>query len=220
MAVSVFERNYLEDVLREDVRQKQQIFQASRPVIEYVFGDSLKWDAIPFPKVAGTILGHGSNATSWRAKEFVENAAILEGRSAPHGLEDIPIEAAIYVREHKTVAPRAISVSICFNSFPTFHIHPLTGPLPSGGVWMRSFGNWHVEQEAQQCNAVLAEKMFPSNNGKMEVSTVSNAVIPGMDGYAHKSMKVYEWETEQKYTLQVLHNNTIVIIQRDRLTID
>ena len=68
---------------------------------------------------------------------------------------------------------------------------------------------------------MLVGEMFPSADGKMEVSTVANSVKGNWFlNIEHKSMKVYTWETAEKYTVQVLDSNTIVVIKRDKPTID
>ena len=213
MLVSVFERKYLQDVFRRDIQQKEEMLEAARPVICYAFGTSLKWDAIPFPKVPGTTSGYGVNVLR-------ENVASLEGRSAPQGTTASG-KPALLVREEKVTGRRTMLVIINFNSFPIFEMHPLTTPqAQEGGWWLRSQGNWHVEHDVQRCNAMLAGEMFPSADGKLEVSTVANRVITGMGGFAHETIKVYTWGTEEKYTVEVLSNNTIVVIKRDKPTID
>ena len=221
MLVSVFDREYLEGVLRRDIQQKEHILEAARPVIFYAFGTSLKWDAIPFPKVDGTTSGYGVN-------HFKENVAKLDGREAPHGTQaqmQMRGKSAIFVREQTATGRRTMFVKIGFNSFPTFEMHTLTAPQANSKIgwlqWLPSRGNWHVEHDAQRCNAMLVGEMFPSADGKMEVSTVANSVKGNWFlNIEHKSMKVYTWETAEKYTVQVLDSNTIVVIKRDKPTID
>ncbi len=214
MTVSAFDRGYLEDVFRREIEQKQKILEAARPVIVYAFGDSLKWDSIPFPKVKGTTSVSGLNILK-------EKVALLEGRSAPQGTEEMPARIALSVREHKQT-PKAIAVTICFNSFPTFEMPPLTAArLQKEGLWVLSQGNWHVEHDAQKCNAMLAGEMFPSADGKIKTSTISNPVREDIgEVFAHKSYKVYSWETKEGYILDVLGNNTIAVVKRDKLRIE
>jgi hypothetical protein len=204
----------LEEVLGRDIKRKEKLLQTARPVINYAFGATVKWSEIPFPKVVGTHAASGVNF-------FKEKIATLEGRSAPQGTQEIPGKPALFVREQTATGRRTMAITICFNSFPTYEMHSLTAPQElTPGLWFRSQGNWHVEHDAQLSNAYLVATMFPSADGKMSVSTVANPVITGMDGFAHKSFKIYTWETREKYTVEVLGNNTIIIAKRDKPMID
>jgi hypothetical protein len=215
MLVSVFERKYLEDVLRRDIQEKEKMLKDALPVVTYSFGSSVKWNEIPFPTIPGTSSSHGVNFLK-------EKVATLAGRPAPKGSHLIDRKAAIVVREQRVMGLRTMHVVICFNSFPNYEMHPLMTPQQyHPGLWDKSHGNWHTEHDAQLCNAYLIGELFPSANGKMELSTVANSGIPGMDQLAHKSFKVYTWETKDKYTkVHILGNNTIFIIKREKPKID
>lgn len=217
LLVSVFDREYLEKLLRHSAEQREKCLLAARTVADYVFGEDVKWDQIPFPKIAGTSASRAESGTS----ELGDNAASLEGRSAPCGYYAIAPAwkgtSAIFARELRAKGERTRVVIVSFNSFPDFDMHPLLGPLPGPfDVWQRSHGNWHLEHEAQCCNAQLAQQVFPPANDKVRRSTVANPLIRGMDGLAHKSFPMFTWETKDRLEVRVLGNNTIMIFRRDR----
>jgi hypothetical protein len=160
----------------------------------------------------GTRAGFGVNM-------FREKIATLEGRSAPQGTQHLPDKTALSVRERTISGKRAMSVTIYFDSVPTYEMHPLTAPQ-KGEWWFQSQGNCSVEHDAQLCNAYLIARMFPSADAKMRVSSEPNAVIRGMNGLTSYSFKVYSWETNERYIVQVLGNNTIAVTKRDRPRID
>jgi hypothetical protein len=219
LLVSVFEREYLERLLCRNVEQRQEYLLAARAVVDHVFGEQVKWDQVPFPKVARTHMARADYGTN----EVGENAASLEGRSAPCGYLTVggTGTSAILAREHRADGQRTRTVTVSFNSFPDFDMHPLLGPLPGPfDVWQRSHGNWHLEHEAQLCNAHLARQVFPPAGDKVSYFTIANPLIRGMDGLAHKSFRAYTWETKDRLEVRVLGNNTVMVSRRDRKPLD
>jgi hypothetical protein len=214
MVVSVFDRTYLESVLQRDLQQKLEILQSSQATIDYTFGDDLKWDAIPLPKVKECRVETGFNL-------FEERIAALHGRNAPSATDHLPVSHALFVREQQPNGRRMLSVTICFNSFPEFEMHPLLAPrLEDKEIWLPSHGNWCVEHDAQRGTMLLVHELLPSIDGKMKTATSGNPSWNSWASPTHKSMRVYSWETRKKYTVEVLCNNTIVISKRELPKLD
>jgi hypothetical protein len=223
MSVTVFDRNYVEDVIRRDVIQKERLLSLSLPVVMYAFGDSLKWEDIPFPKMDGTQSSFSVN------NGLKKKLALLEGRSAPQaGSNGNLFTPAIVVYEQEIPGAKHREVKINFNSFPSFERHPLTSPYERKDKsnhtnWVRSEGSWNVEHDAQLCNMILASQLFPPAMNDIAVSTVANGFgwrLAADFRLPHMSFNAYNWDTIQGYTVSVLGNNSIAISKRERRKID